>query len=100
MDQLTGYNSIRECKVCLKQFSGYAELRDHVQLHGDGYRDVLGNNQVQAQKKLQLRKQNNKNESNSPSSSPIKTPVKSLNTTTTHSKSKSQKKIAFSWKKF
>ena len=79
MDQLTGYNSIRECKVCLKHFSGYAELRDHVQLHGDGYRDILGNNQVQAQQK-KLRKQSSKNDSNYPS--PSKT-LKSLNTATT-----------------
>ena len=76
---MTGYNSIRECKVCLKHFSGYAELRDHVQLHGDGYRDILGNNQVQAQQK-KLRKQSSKNDSNYPS--PSKT-LKSLNTATT-----------------
>ena len=41
MDQLTGYNTCNRCKVCQKQFAGYAELRDHVQVHGDGYKDIL-----------------------------------------------------------
>ena len=56
MDQLTGYNICNRCKVCQKQFAGYAELRDHVQLHGDGYRessikDPALTNQIQVQKK-------------------------------------------------
>jgi hypothetical protein len=29
--------------LSLTLFSGYAELRDHVQLHGDGYKDPLAN---------------------------------------------------------
>ena len=33
-------------QVCHRQFSGYAELRDHVQSHGDGYRDPYGNRHV------------------------------------------------------
>ena len=62
MDQLTGYNVTNACKVnpqssnvkerlwtffaskvCKKSFTGYAELRDHVQIHGDAYRDPYGN---------------------------------------------------------
>ena len=27
--------------LSLNLFSGYAELRDHVQIHGDGYKDPL-----------------------------------------------------------
>ena len=27
--------------ISLTLFSGYAELRDHVQIHGDGYKDPL-----------------------------------------------------------
>ncbi len=66
MDQLTGYNVSNACKVCKAKFSGYAELRDHVQvslaislgltiragkkclffflqIHGESYRDPYGN---------------------------------------------------------
>ncbi|CAB4055037.1 KRAB [Lepeophtheirus salmonis] len=43
LDWLTGYNISNKCKVCQKTFSGYAELRDHVQNHGDAYRDPYGN---------------------------------------------------------
>ena len=56
MDQLMGYNICNKCKVCRKQFSGYAELRDHVQLHGDGYRDPLTSHQDQGSHKKSLRK--------------------------------------------
>ena len=56
MEQLTGYNICNRCKVCQKQFSGYAELRDHVQLHGDGYKDPLTN--FQSQKGKRKKKQN------------------------------------------
>ena len=56
MDQLTGYNICNRCKVCRKQFSGYAELRDHVQLHGDGYRDPLVSHQDQGGQKKSWRK--------------------------------------------
>ena len=51
MEQLTGYNICNRCKVCQKQFSGYAELRDHVQLHGDGYKDSISNNMQNKRKK-------------------------------------------------
>jgi hypothetical protein len=43
MDQLTGYNVTNVCKVCKKQFPGYAELRDHVQSHGEAFREPYGN---------------------------------------------------------
>ncbi|TRY75606.1 hypothetical protein TCAL_12570, partial [Tigriopus californicus] len=46
IDKLTGYNVVNECKVCKNQFTGYAELRDHVQGHGDNYRDPYGNPDV------------------------------------------------------
>lgn len=55
MDQLTGYNICNRCKVCQKQFSGYAELRDHVQLHGDGYKDALITQTTRRQQQLQKR---------------------------------------------
>lgn len=48
MDKLTGYNISNKCKVCLKNFAGYAELRDHVQLHGDGYKDPLKKKKIVA----------------------------------------------------
>ena len=35
-----------ECKVCEKKFSGYAELRDHVQSHGEAFRGRYGNPEV------------------------------------------------------
>eukprot|EP00095_Tigriopus_kingsejongensis_P002958 snap_masked-scaffold243_size241480-processed-gene-1.11 protein:Tk02958 transcript:snap_masked-scaffold243_size241480-processed-gene-1.11-mRNA-1 annotation:"unnamed protein product" len=43
MDQLTSYNVVNECKVCKEKLTGYAQLRDHVQGHGDNYRDPYGN---------------------------------------------------------
>ena len=40
----------------LTLFSGYAELRDHVQLHGDGYKDPLSNLQRSPGKSKQNQK--------------------------------------------
>ena len=42
MDMLTGYNIKNECKVCKEKFVGYAELRDHVQTHGENFREPYG----------------------------------------------------------
>jgi len=42
IDMLTGYNVSNTCKVCQERFPGYAELRDHVQTHGDAYREPYG----------------------------------------------------------
>ena len=38
LDKLTGYDVANTCKVCKAHFNGYAELRDHVQQHGDMFR--------------------------------------------------------------
>ena len=43
MDMLTGYNIKNVCKVCKEKFVGYAELRDHVQTHGENFREPYGN---------------------------------------------------------
>ena len=43
MDKLTGYGVNNDCKVCKEKFTCYADLRDHVQTHGDAYRDPYGN---------------------------------------------------------
>ena len=43
MDKLTGYDVSNVCKVCKTQFQGYAELRDHVQQHGDMFREPSAN---------------------------------------------------------
>ena len=40
LDKLTGYDVANSCKVCKAHFNGYAELRDHVQQHGDMFRYV------------------------------------------------------------
>ena len=42
MDMLTGYNIENVCKVCKERFRGYAELRDHVQTHGENFREPYG----------------------------------------------------------
>ena len=42
MDMLTGYNIENVCKVCKEKFRGYAELRDHVQTHGENFREPYG----------------------------------------------------------
>ena len=46
MDQLTGYGVSNECKLCKKTFTGYAELRDHVQIHGDMFREPAPNKEL------------------------------------------------------
>jgi hypothetical protein len=46
IDMLTGYNIDNSCKVCKEKFSGYAELRDHVQVHGDAFREPYGNPEI------------------------------------------------------
>ena len=43
IDKLTGYHVNNNCKVCKEKFTCYADLRDHVQSHGDAYRDPYGN---------------------------------------------------------
>ena len=43
MDKLTGYHLSNDCKVCKEKFPCYADLRDHVQTHGDAFRDPYGN---------------------------------------------------------
>ncbi len=35
--KLTGYNVCNQCQVCKKSFSGYAELRDHVQVDTNSF---------------------------------------------------------------
>ena len=46
MDKLTGYGVSNECKLCKKSFTGYAELRDHVQIHGDMFREPAPNKEL------------------------------------------------------
>ena len=46
MDKLTGYGVSNECKLCKKTFTGYAELRDHVQIHGDMFREPAPNKEL------------------------------------------------------
>ena len=46
MDKLTGYGICNECKLCKKSFVGYAELRDHVQTHGDMFREPAPNREL------------------------------------------------------
>ena len=46
MDMLTGYNIKNMCKVCKEKFAGYAELRDHVQTHGENFREPYGHPDV------------------------------------------------------
>ena len=43
MDKLTGYEVENICRACKKTFRGYAELRDHVQQHGDMFREPRAN---------------------------------------------------------
>ncbi len=42
IEQLMAYNVSNECKVCQERFPGYAELRDHVQVHGENFRAPYG----------------------------------------------------------
>ena len=46
MEKLTGYGVSNECKLCKKSFTGYAELRDHVQIHGDMFREPAPNKEL------------------------------------------------------
>lgn len=60
IDQLTGYNVVNECKVCKNKFTGYAELRDHVQGHGDNYRDPYGNPEIYKENSKKKKRANGK----------------------------------------
>ena len=60
MDKLTGYSVNNDCKVCKEKFTCYADLRDHVQGHGDAYRDPYGNPEAYKEYARKRRKVNGK----------------------------------------